>query len=86
MLEPSFSSMCTPAQLYIALSAVSVAVAFVATFRVFDALIGLVTALLWTAFLNYICQTGYRGVAWGVLVVPWVMLLAGGSEIASYIS
>jgi hypothetical protein len=85
MLEQFFSSMCTPAQLYVALSAVSVAVAFVATFRVFDALVGAITALLWGAFLNYICQTGYPNVAWVVLVVPWIMLLAGGSEIASYV-
>lgn len=82
-LEKTFKSLCTPAQLYFALSAISVLSLFLATYSIFDAIVGLAVASIWAAILNMICKNGYTAISWVILALPVVMALGGGVALAS---
>ena len=82
-LEEIFSSMCTPAQLYFALSAISIIAAFFVSYSLFNVIVGLAVAAIWSGLLNLVCQVGYPTVSWIILAIPIVMALGGGAAIAA---
>ena len=85
-IQKTFSSLCTPAQLYFALSFISVVAMFFATYSIFDAVVGLAVAAIWAAILNVICKNGYTAVSWLILVLPIIMALGGGVAMAAKVA
>lgn len=82
-IAKTFKSLCTPSQLYFALSAISVIAMFLATYSLFDAVVGLAVAAIWAAILNAICKAGYTTVSWVILALPVIMSIGGGVAIAA---
>jgi hypothetical protein len=82
-LQKAFKDLCTPAQLYFALSAISVLSMFLATYSLFDAIVGCAVAAIWAALLNVICKSGYTTISWVLLALPIIMAFGGGVAIAA---
>ena len=66
--------LCTPAIVYLVLSAIS----FIATARGMSAsslFTNGVFVLLWTFLLNVLCQRGYTALSWVLVLLPIIVLL-----------
>lgn len=79
-------TLCTPAQLYVALGTVSALIALVQTFKVVDAFGSLLLVAVWGAVLNGVCWAGYPAAAWALLVLPWILLIGNVAGIAAFLS
>lgn len=66
--------LCTPASVYFVFGIISILVAFGYGFGVFALLAKLVLVLVWTWFLNYLCTKSFSGLAWFLVVLPFVFL------------
>ena len=69
------ANICTPAQLYLGMSLISTigfsanSVHFLAT------LWHLFMNLVWTYFLSFLCDKGHPGVAWFLILFPFLILM-----------
>jgi hypothetical protein len=77
------SALCTPSQVYLGLSVISVLSMFLATYSLFDAVVGLAVASIWAAILNAICKSGYTTISWVILALPVIMSMGGGVALAA---
>jgi phosphotransferase system glucose/maltose/N-acetylglucosamine-specific IIC component len=72
-LEDIFMKLCTPAQLYV-IMAVSGALGAM-TKSPLNAIGGLIGSLAWAMAINYLCQSGHTDVAWGLVFMPFILLV-----------
>ncbi len=72
-LESMFGKLCTPAQFYVAM-AVAGALGTM-TKSPLGAIGGLIGSLAWAMAIDYLCQSGYTGVAWGLVFMPFILLV-----------
>ena len=69
------ANLCTPAQLYLGMSLIST-IGFSATSTSFLATIWhLFMNLVWTYFLNFLCDKGHAGISWFLIVFPFLITL-----------
>ena len=69
------TEMCTPAQIYLGLSLIST-IGFSAHSVHFLATIWhLFMNLMWTYFLNYLCEQGHSGISWFLILFPFIIIL-----------
>ena len=73
----SFNSLCTPAQIYFAMTILATVLAIFNRVPIFAILIKLLFAFGWTYVLNWLCRTGYKNVSWFLVVFPYIMILTG---------
>ena len=69
-VKKTVMGLCTPAQLYLFLSVLSLLSVFAGTMALTNALVGLALALVWTWVLNRICKGGYKTVSWILVLIP----------------
>ena len=69
-IKKTVMGLCTPAQLYLFLSVLSLVSVFTGSMLLGNALVGLGLALVWTWVLNKICQGGYTTVSWILVLIP----------------
>ena len=72
-----FKGLCTPAQLYLVLSVLSVISVFIATTSFIHLAFSSAITLVWTYVLNKICQHGYTTLSWVFVLIPMLLLLVG---------
>ena len=74
-MSVSFKKLCDPAKLYLV---VSVTFLILAIFRRISALT-LITkgffVLIWTLLLNWLCSKGFKGLAWIIVLLPFIFIL-----------
>ena len=74
-MSVSFKKLCEPAKLYLV---VSVIFLILAIFRRISALT-LITkgffVLIWTLLLNWLCSKGFKGLAWIIVLLPFIFIL-----------
>ncbi len=62
--------LCTPAFLYVVLSAISILMAFMRKIKLSSILIKMVFIALWTWLLNLLCVKGYTAISWILVFLP----------------
>ena len=68
-------NMCTPAQIYLGLSLISI-IAFSLGGTDFLAMIWhLFLSLLWTYFLSFLCDKGHSGISWFLVLFPFLIVI-----------
>lgn len=72
---PRFNSLCDPAKLYFGLVFLSVLTSLFSGMPIMAALIKVVFAFFWAIVLNYICEKGYKGVSWFLVLLPFIMMI-----------
>jgi len=69
----SFSSLCTPAQVYVILTAFSL-VSMIFTYQYGAATGKFIFAIVYTFFLNWLCSKGFRNVSWFLVLLPFIFM------------
>ncbi len=77
MQDISFNKLCTPAQLYFALTILATILAIFNRVPIFAVLIKLLFAFGWTYILNMLCANGYKSVSWFLVLFPYIMIMCG---------
>lgn len=72
---PKFDLLCDPAKLYISLVLISVVFSLYNGLQVMSAIVQVLFALFWTFVLNWICQKGYKGVSWFLVLLPFILMV-----------
>ena len=72
-LLKTVKSLCTPAQLYLVLSVLSVLSVFIASVSLTHLAISGAITVLYTYVLNKICQSGYSVVSWIFVLLPMIL-------------
>jgi hypothetical protein len=76
-MNPTFKSLCTPAQIYFAMTILATVLAIFNRVPLFAILIKLIFAFGWTYVLNMLCSSGYKNVSWFLVVFPYVLIMCG---------
>ncbi len=77
MQDLSFNQLCTPAQIYFALTILATVLAIFNRVPIFAVLFKLLFAFGWTYILNMLCKNGYKNVSWFLVVFPYIMIMCG---------
>ena len=84
--QSMMSSMCAPAKLYGMISLVSIA-GFLYNQQVGAAFGNVAFAAIWVFLLNWICQEGWSGLSWFLVVLPVIFaiifLMIGAAVVVS---
>ena len=65
--------LCAPALIHLVLSFVGIIVRMFYQFQVVAIIIESIFVLLWAAFLNFLCSTGYKKLSWFLVVLPFIL-------------
>ena len=69
----SFTDLCTPAQLYVILTALSL-IAMIFAKQYGPAVVKLIFAFIFTFILNWLCSKGYSSLSWFIVLVPFIVM------------
>jgi len=67
-------SLCAPAIVYLLVSAIIITIGFFNGISVATLIVKTLFVLIWAWILNYICNKGYVGVSWGLILLPYLMI------------
>jgi len=70
-----FFSLCAPSFVYLLVSAIIITIGFFNGISVATLIVKSLFVLVWAWILNYICNKGFVGVSWGLVVLPYLMIL-----------
>ena len=70
-----FEKLCTPAKLYFALAILSILLGLFSGFHFMAILMKLIFAVIYTFILGWLCKKGWKGLAWFLVLLPYVMIL-----------
>ena len=68
------SKLCSPAKLYLVISAIAVIMALFYKFQMMAILTKVFFIVLWTWFLNFLCSKGYKNVSWFLVLLPYILI------------
>jgi len=87
-LLKTVKSLCTPAQLYLVLSVLSVVSVFITSMDLTQLAVSGAVTVGYAYVLNRICQSGYGVVSWILVMIPVVGLimhfLGAGANVVAY--
>ena len=69
-----FSYLCTPAALYLFLSAISILLIVITKFKPVSILIKILFVLAWTYILNLLCKKGFTMISWILVLLPYLIM------------
>ena len=70
-----FSNLCTPAKIYFAIAVVGSVFALFAGFPIINIITKLLFAFIWTLILSWLCDKGFKGVSWFLVLLPYIVIL-----------
>lgn len=70
-----FEKLCTPAKLYFALAILSILLGLFSGFHFMAIIIKLIFAVIYTFILGWLCKKGWKGLAWFLVLLPYVLIL-----------
>jgi hypothetical protein len=70
-----FEKLCTPAKLYFALAILSILLGLFGGFHFMAILMKLIFAVIYTFILGWLCKKGWKGLAWFLVLLPYVLIL-----------
>lgn len=71
----SMSSLCTPALVYAVIAVITLIIGAFFEFKPLTLIVKLLFEMLWTLFLNFLCNQGYTGISWFLVLFPLILLL-----------
>lgn len=74
-MNTAFETLCTPAKIYFALAVIASLIALFNKIHVLAVFAKLVFAFIWVVILNWLCKKGYKSVSWGLVLLPYIMIL-----------
>lgn len=76
-VQKMFKDLCTPAQLYLVLSVLSIISVFATSINICNLVVTSAITVAWTYILNRMCQGGYSTISWILVLVPIFGVLGG---------
>jgi len=76
-LGKTIKNLCTPAYIYIFISAFAILFALFSGFGIVAVLTKAVFVIFWTYVLNMLCIKGYKNVSWFLVLLPYCLILLG---------
>ena len=70
----SFKKLCEPAKLYLVVSAIFLVMAIFRRISALTLIVKGVFILIWTMVLNWLCSKGFSGLAWIIVLLPFLFL------------
>jgi hypothetical protein len=70
----SFKKLCEPAKLYLVVSAIFLVLAIFQRISALTLITKGVFVLIWTMVLNWLCSKGFKGLAWIIVLLPFLFL------------
>jgi hypothetical protein len=75
-LTKTFKELCTPAMLYFVISVFSIIVALFNGMKLMAVGVNAIFVIIYTFFLNFLCQKGFKSVSWFLVLLPYILMLA----------
>lgn len=75
-LTKTFKELCTPAALYFVISAIAIIIALFNGMKLMAVGIKAIFVIIYTFFLNFLCQKGFKSVSWFLVLLPYILMLA----------
>ena len=69
----SFTSLCTPAMVYVVLAIISILM-MIGSASIMSMIGKLFFVALWTWFLNFLCKKNLTGIAWFLVLLPFILI------------
>ena len=76
----NLKTFCTPAKIYFALAVLSAIMMLMNQVSVVKVVINLIIAFIWTVVLAWLCKHGLTMVSWGLVLLPFVMMLCASQN------
>jgi len=70
-----FSKLCTPAKIYLTIALIASVIVLFKGVHPFAVIIKLLFAFIWAYILNVICNKGYTGISWILVLFPYICLI-----------
>ena len=74
MKQFQFTKYCSPAQLYLILSAIGLISAFLRNFRVMTLIFNAIFVVLFAWILNFLCNKGFGAISWVLVLLPFILM------------
>jgi hypothetical protein len=75
-LTKTFKELCTPAALYFVISVIAIIIALFNGMKLMAVGIKAIFVIIYTFFLNFLCQKGFKSVSWFLVLLPYILMLA----------
>lgn len=69
------SSICCPAMFYLIFSIMAIVLMIITKYKNETIIIKTLFVVIWTWFLNFLCDNGLSGVSWFLVLLPFIMFL-----------
>lgn len=69
------SEICAPAIVYLVLAILLIIGMIVKHCKASTIIVKAIFLILWTWFLNFLCNQGYSGISWFLVILPFVVLI-----------
>jgi len=69
------TQLCTPAQLYLGMSLLSTIGFSASSTHILATMWHLFMNLVWTYFLNFLCDKGHTGISWFLILFPFLIII-----------
>lgn len=66
--------LCSPALVYLSISMTTLSSAFINGMDTSIFGVRFVKLILWTYCVNYLCNFGYNFIAWGIVMIPYILI------------
>jgi energy-coupling factor transporter transmembrane protein EcfT len=74
-MNREFSKLCTPAKIYFVIAILACVYALFMGMGVISVFVKLLFAFIWTYILSWLCDKGYKGLSWFLVLLPYVIIL-----------
>lgn len=68
-------SLCSPALLYLIISIIAIIMMIVKKMQAMSIVVKALFVVIWTWFLNFLCNKGHEGISWFLVIMPFVLFL-----------
>ena len=69
-----FKKLCEPAKLYLLFTVIFIVMAVFNGITALTVIVKFAFALIWTLVLNWLCSKGFSGLAWIIVLMPFIFL------------
>lgn len=70
-----FKRLCTPAKIYFVIAIIACLMALYNRVSVTAVFVKFIFALIWTYILSWLCKKGLKGLAWFLVLLPYILIL-----------
>jgi len=82
-MQKEFRKLCTPAKIYFAIAVIATIVALFRGVGLMMAFMKMLFAFIWTFILGWLCDKGYSGISWFLVLFPYIVIALAMFKIAN---